>query len=168
MARGALRSVRGLRGATRYADPGFAAAKRAQSLIALIMLEKILVVLVRKTSPLSGGRVSRRCALVTRVGKQHQFLRFVYRQLLKSYRVKQREDCGVGADAQRQRADRDQRKSGSLDQIPKRVTNVAKERLHIASFYSGNAFTRTSAPPADRLSLPAAPESDKLQVPSSR
>jgi len=133
MARDAC-GFRRLRRATGNTDPGFAAAKRAQSLVALIMLEKVFVGLVRKTPPLPGRGVSVRSALATRVGKQNQFLRFVHRQLLESYRVEQREDCSVGADAQRECADRDHRESGSLDEIPDRVTNIAIKRLHGAPY----------------------------------
>src|SRR5262245_60890053 len=144
MARRALRGFRRLSAAPRNADPGFTAAECAQCLVALIVLEKIFVGPVRKTLPLSGWRISGRSALVTSVGKQNQFFRFVYRQLFEGYRVEQREDCRVGADAQRERADGDHRESGSLDEISYRVTNVAIKRLHGAPYKAGSYLTSTT------------------------
>ena len=61
--------------------------------------------------------------------QRHQIPRSRHRQRLEEHRVEQREDRGVGADAESQRRDRGQGKSGRPSQRSRAITHVLHQHI---------------------------------------
>src|SRR5579862_8954717 len=63
----------------------------------------------------------------------HQFPRLFHRQHAQKHLIEEREDGGIGADAQRQREHHGDRKSRRFAQPAQPVTNVLDQRIHASS-----------------------------------
>ena len=59
----------------------------------------------------------------------HQAVRIAVRQWTEQYAIDDREDCGVGANAERQREKHDGRKSGIPAQVAEAIANVGRDQL---------------------------------------
>jgi len=83
--------------------------------------------------PIAAKRADAPCVGAV-VAQPHQLLRMADRQRPQQCLIEQRENGGVGADAQRQREHRHQCKTGRLQQLTDSVTKVEKNGVHNFQF----------------------------------
>ena len=69
-------------------------------------------------------------SLPVRAHEEHDVVRLRERQRLQQHRADDREDRGIGADAERQRRDRRGREHAVLAKHPERVSEILQEQFH--------------------------------------
>ena len=106
--------------AIRFSSPVVNAPDRGERLVQLAELEEL-----RRRDPELVEAHGREAA-----GQEHQLLGLRVGQRAQQHAVDDREDRGVGADAQGQREDRDQGEPGRAQQAPGGVADIAQQVIH--------------------------------------
>ncbi len=119
------RSSVGLRISLTHTQAALAAAQRDDVLKRLIVLAQVFVRREGESLPGAGARrVFDGRSLASHVAEEHEFFRFVNRQLLQHDCVNQRKDRGIGANAEREREHGDKREGFALQQPAETIANV--------------------------------------------